>query len=121
MLGILGETKEEIEQTIKFSKELNPDFAQFSIATAYPGTELYKIAQEQNKLTGDWSKSIYALGGKPLVSLSEVPIDKLYDYIKKAYRTFYFRPTYIFKKLTTIKSFRDFIYNLRGLLTLLKI
>ena len=121
MMGIPGETEEEIKQTISFAKELDIDFAQFSIATAYPGTELYQIAKAQNKINPDWSKSIYALGGKPLISLSDVPVDKLYYYIKKAYSSFYFRPAYILKKINSIKSIRDLIYNARGLFTLLKI
>ena len=121
MLGIPGETEEEIRQTIKFSKNLNIDFAQFSIATAYPGTVLYQIAEEQNKITGDWSKSMYALGGKPMISLSDVPIDKLYYYTKKAYRSFYFRPSYVWKKMAAIRSIGDLLYNFKGLKTLLKI
>ncbi len=121
MLGIPGETEEEIKQTIKFAKELDIDFAQFAIATAYPGTELYEIAKAQNKITSDWSKSIYALGGKPLVGLSDVSIDKLYGYMKKAYRSFYFRPRYIWDRLTSIKSVSDLLSNLKGLKTLIKI
>ena len=121
MLGIPGETEEDIKETIKFSKELNLDFAQFSIATAYPGTELYRIAKQNNKITSDWSKSVYALGGKPLISLSDVSVDKLYYYTKKAYSSFYFRPAYIFKKISSIKSINDLVYTIRGLFTLLKI
>lgn len=121
MMGVPGETEEEIKQTVRFSRELPIDFAQFAIATAYPGTELYQIAKEQNKLTDDWSKSIYALGGKPLISLSDVPIDKLYSYMKTAYRSFYFRPRYILGKIKKIKSPSDLIYNLRGLKTLFRI
>jgi len=120
MLGIPGETKEEIEQTIKFAKSLSPDYAQFAVATAFPGTELYQMAKDADKLNDDWSHSIYALGGKPTVSLSDVPIDTLDHYVKKAYRSFYFRPSYIFNKLRRIRSLKDIIYNLRGLKTLVK-
>lgn len=121
MLGIPGENEQEIKKTIQFSKDLNVDFAQFSIATAYPGTMLYQMAKEQNKITDDWSKSMYALGGKPTISLSDVPIDKLYYYTKKAYRSFYFRPSYLWERMLQIKSVNDLIYNLKGLKTLLKV
>ena len=121
MLGIPGETVDEIKETIRFAKKLNPDYAQFAVATAFPGTELYKMAKADNKINDDWSKSIYALGGKPAVSLSDVPIDTLDEYVKKAYRAFYFRPGYILKKLSRIRSFKDIAYNLKGLKTLLKI
>jgi radical SAM superfamily enzyme YgiQ (UPF0313 family) len=121
MLGIPSETEEEIKETINFAKSLNLNYAQFAVATAFPGTELYKMAKDQNKINEDWSKSIYALGGKPLVSLSDVPIDRLDHYVKKAYRSFYYRPSYILKKISGIRSFKDLIYNLKGFKTLLKI
>jgi anaerobic magnesium-protoporphyrin IX monomethyl ester cyclase len=120
MVGIPGETEEEIIQTIDFSRKLDIDFAQFAIATAYPETELFKIAQSQNKLTSDWSKSIYALGAKPIISLSDISVDKLSSITKKAYRSFYFRPSYVFGRIKSIRSFDDFMYYFRGLKTLLK-
>ena len=121
MLGIPGETEDEIKQTIKFSRKLNVDFAQYAIATAYPGTELYQIAKSQNKITKDWSKSIYALGGKPIISLSDIPVEKLYSYSRKAYISFYFRPSFIINKIKGIKTLDDLIYYFKGLKTLFKI
>lgn len=121
MLGIPKENEKDIEQTISFSKELGLDYAQFAIAVAYPKTELYRIAEQSNKINDDWSKSIYALGGKPIISLSDIPIKRLYGYTKKAYRAFYFRPQFVFEKIKKIKSINDLIYNIKGLLALLKI
>jgi anaerobic magnesium-protoporphyrin IX monomethyl ester cyclase len=120
MVGIPGETEDEIKQTIKFSKELDIDFAQYAVATAYPGTELFQIAKSQNKISGDWSKSIYALGTLPIVSLSDISEKVLASYIRKAYRSFYFRPSYIIRKIKGIKTYDDFLYYIRGLKTLLK-
>jgi anaerobic magnesium-protoporphyrin IX monomethyl ester cyclase len=120
MMGIPGETVDDIQQTIKFSKELDTDYAQFSIATAYPGTELFQMAQSQNKIDNDWSKSIYALGVKPVVSLSDIPVGELELYVKKAYKSFYFRFSYILKKIKGIKDFHQLLYYIRGFKTLLK-
>ncbi|MBU4285010.1 B12-binding domain-containing radical SAM protein [Patescibacteria group bacterium] len=121
ILGIPTESEEEIKRTIKFSKELNLDYVQFAIATAYPGTELYEIAKQSRKINNDWSKSFYALSAKPLISLSDVSINKLRRYLKTAYRSFYFRPKYIWKRISSIKSLKDLLYNLRGLKILTKI
>src|SRR4030067_801164 len=41
VLGFPGETRKTIEDTIRFVKSLDLDDAYFSIATPYPGTELY--------------------------------------------------------------------------------
>jgi len=120
MVGIPGETADEIKQTVKFSKSLDIDFAQYSIATAYPGTELFQIAKSQNKISGDWSKSIYAWGAAPIMSLSDIPVKELASYTRKAYKSFYFRPSYIIKKIKGIKTYDDFLYYFRGFKTLFK-
>src|SRR5690606_41007969 len=48
ILGLPVETKETIEQTIRFAQELDVFSLQVSLAAPYPGTELY----EQAKLNG---------------------------------------------------------------------
>lgn len=122
MIGIPEETEKNIQETIRFAKELNPDYAQFSIATAYPGTELYQIAEKQGKITKDFSGSFYALTKqKKIISLCDVDAEILKKYLKKAYYSFYFRPPYIIQRIYKIKSFNDLIYNLKGLKSLLKI
>lgn len=52
-LGI--KTHQTIEQTIAFVKDVNPDSAQFSIVTPFPGTKYYEILKSQgNLLTEIW-------------------------------------------------------------------
>ena len=46
ILGLPGETKETIQETIRFAKEINPHTIQISLAAPYPGTFLYKQAKE---------------------------------------------------------------------------
>src|SRR3954453_1546782 len=41
IIGLPGETKETIQRTLDFAKELDVETIQVSIAHAYPGTELY--------------------------------------------------------------------------------
>ena len=41
-----GETKETIQETLDFAKEINPHTIQVSLAAPYPGTFLYKQAKE---------------------------------------------------------------------------
>ena len=44
MIGMLGETRETINETLTFAKELELDFYGFSLTTPIPGTELYDSA-----------------------------------------------------------------------------
>jgi len=46
MLGAPGETLETIDKTVDFAISLGLDHAQFSIATALPGSELYELIPE---------------------------------------------------------------------------
>lgn len=49
MLGIPGETIEDMEATFKFARKLDPDWCQFNTYVAVPGSALYKEIME-NKL-----------------------------------------------------------------------
>lgn len=63
ILGIPTETREESLATIKYAKKLPLDSAKFSIATPYPGTELYRVAlSEGMNIPKDWSKLHQGVG-----------------------------------------------------------
>jgi anaerobic magnesium-protoporphyrin IX monomethyl ester cyclase len=44
ILGVQGETLNDVEKTISFANELDTDYAQFTIATPLPGTEMWDLA-----------------------------------------------------------------------------
>lgn len=48
MVGNPEETKEDIEKTYKLAKEISADYTEFFFTTPYPGTELFKMATENN-------------------------------------------------------------------------
>ena len=52
ILGLPGETRETIRNTIDFAKELDVETIQVSIAHAYPGTELYDYAMKNGFMVG---------------------------------------------------------------------
>jgi len=49
-LGLPGETEETIQRTIDFASDMNADSVQFSIATPYPGTTYYDMAEANGML-----------------------------------------------------------------------
>jgi anaerobic magnesium-protoporphyrin IX monomethyl ester cyclase len=57
LVGLPGHSWESIKKTSELIKKINPDILTAMIVTPYPGTPLYKMAEE-NKwlLTKDWSK-----------------------------------------------------------------
>lgn len=61
MIGYPGETKETIQETIDFCKELDLVPEVIFFLTPYPGTELYLMALQQGKIT-DEEEYILGLG-----------------------------------------------------------
>lgn len=105
MLGMPGETPEMARKTIKYAIELEPDYAQFSLTTPYPGTELYGEAskwgtlnQEYDEFHG-WSPVFIPKGYKDANELMAIN--------REAFRRFYFRPKFVLKKIMAIRSFTD--------------
>ncbi|WP_321422358.1 B12-binding domain-containing radical SAM protein [uncultured Methanobacterium sp.] len=97
VLGMPGDTKESIERTIKFVRELNPSYALFSLATPYPGTRFYQEAVQDNLIkVKDWSK--YTLLS-PVLETVDCSLDELKTMQKKAFRQFYLRPIYLMKQV----------------------
>ncbi len=85
VLGMPGDTKESIERTIKFVRELNPSYALFSLATPYPGTRFYQEAVQDNLIkVKDWSK--YTLLS-PVLETVDCSLDELKKMQKKGIPT----------------------------------
>ncbi|MFM7581018.1 MAG: hopanoid biosynthesis associated radical SAM protein HpnJ, partial [Microcystaceae cyanobacterium] len=91
IIGLPNETQETIEETIRFACEVNPHTIQVSIAAPYPGTELYRQAQENNWFT---NKELVATSGIQLSTLEypNLSTKQIEDAVEKMYRQFYFRP-----------------------------
>lgn len=54
-LGLPGETRQSIEETLKFIQGSHPDSLQFSFASPFPGTEYFRYLQEKGWLiSNDW-------------------------------------------------------------------
>ena len=62
ILGLPGETRETIEETIRFATEINPHTIQVSLAAPYPGTELYREALEHGWLDQAHAELVDASG-----------------------------------------------------------
>lgn len=107
MIGLPGETKEQVLKTIDFTKRLSADIAQFCIATPYPGTELFEIAKNDGTLkTVDWSRYLL-IPDEPVYVTKDLSVEDLQFLLKKAYKEFYLRPSYILKRLLKTRSFSD--------------
>ena len=94
ILGLPGETKETIQETIKFAREVNPHTIQVSVAAPYPGTELYRQAKENGWLPADSDgATLVSESGTQLASLSypDLGHTEILDSVDTFYKRFYFR------------------------------
>jgi len=94
ILGLPGETKETIQETIKFAREVNPHTIQVSVAAPYPGTELYRQAKENGWLPDDdEGTTLVSDSGTQLAALSypELGRTEILDSVDAFYKRFYFR------------------------------
>ena len=98
ILGLPGETRQTIQNTIAFAKELDVETIQVSVAHAYPGTELYDFAIKNNFLV---KGSMVDEGGHQLAHIEYpgLPADEVLDSVHRFYDEYYFRPKAIFRIL----------------------
>lgn len=109
ILGLPVETKETIEQTIRFAQELDVFSLQVSLAAPYPGTELY----EQAKLNG-WfvkkDKTDLVEGDGFQQSALEYPglsKEQIFEEVERFYRSYYLRPKPILRIIKTMLEDKD--------------
>jgi anaerobic magnesium-protoporphyrin IX monomethyl ester cyclase len=104
MVGNRGETRETLETTLRFAKELNPDTAQFFPIMAYPGTSDYAYFKEKGWIVSDNFRQWLTDDGQhsSVVSNPDVSYEVLVDFCDKARRQFYLRPGYMAGKLIEI-------------------
>jgi len=92
ILGLPGETKETIEETIRFAVEINPHTIQVSLAAPYPGTFLHKQALENHWLV-DENAELLTERGTQVASLSypHLSHSEIFQSVDDFYKRFYFR------------------------------
>jgi len=92
ILGLPGETKETIQETIKFATEINPHTIQVSLAAPYPGTFLFNQAVENGWLDADHAELVdeHGIQIAPL-HYPHLSHQEIFDSVETFYRRFYFR------------------------------
>jgi len=127
MVGLPGETKKTIRQSIDLSKKLKPNFVSWSILTVFPGSHFFKMIQ-QGKYKGkmkilDKEKNLagtYSGKGNFITFEDNLTVDQLRKASKRANLEFYLRPSYLFQCLKNIHSWSDFNYYLGGGMEVIK-
>lgn len=117
IFGYLGETKETLQETLKFILDIDLDYFQQTFLTPYPGTPIYKTAGQYGKVDLDWTQmNNFQINFIP-DGLTE---EDLIKFSKKVFRKFYLRPKIIWVHLKRLRSLEDIRRNLTALIALIK-
>jgi radical SAM superfamily enzyme YgiQ (UPF0313 family) len=91
IVGLPGETRDTLRNTIDFAKRMDVETIQVSIAHAYPGTEFYDFAKKNNlvqvKMADEQGHQL-----PNVVYPGILEKDELVDWVERFYGEYYFRP-----------------------------
>ena len=91
IVGLPGENRETLRNTIDFAKELDVETIQVSLGHAYPGTEFYQYAQDNNlvqlKMSDEEGHQLPNVVYPGILDKGE-----LVDWVERFYGEYYFRP-----------------------------
>lgn len=115
VFGIPGETFADGLQTIEFAIALDPDLANFHCLTPFPGTDLYDRGARYGQISPDLRDYTYQGAAFAPHSMTREEIQRLRQL---AFRRFYSRPAYLWRRLRAVRSRRDLAAAARGLQSL---
>jgi radical SAM superfamily enzyme YgiQ (UPF0313 family) len=96
IIGLPGETRETIQKTIDFAKELDCETIQVSLAHAMPGTELHDSMAKQGFLKVE---ALADSGGHQLPHIEYPHLSKaeMMGGVNRFYDEYYFRPKVVWR------------------------
>jgi radical SAM superfamily enzyme YgiQ (UPF0313 family) len=121
MIGSPDETYEEMKQTIDCVNKSGMDFAYYSLTSPMPGTVMYRWGLNEGRYDDYWKK--FALNPTPDFKMKiwhESTREQMVKIMEMGYRSFYYRPEYIFKQLLKVRSFNELTNKARMALAMAK-
>lgn len=99
MIGLPGESPEDVEKSIEMAQSLEPDFVKFTITIPLPGTEYFEALKAQGRIKSiDWEKYTFSTAPKDIYEHDRMDWRTIEGFYVRAHRKFYFRPPYIMKR-----------------------
>lgn len=123
IIGQQTETRSDFQDSIDLARELNPNYAHFTIFCPYPGTEIYFKGLEDGIIEKDvWRE--FAADPKPGF---ELPVWEenfsrleLQQTLVECYKSFYLRPSYVLRGLSRVRSLSEFKRKMRAGLSVVR-
>ncbi len=115
MLGVPGETRESVRETLRYALSLGLDYAQFMRTIAKPGTDLHDMVVRETG-SDPWREWVLGRRGEerlpsPWTELDEREIE---FWARIAYLCFYYRPSYIARAVLRFRSLDEVTRSIRS-------
>lgn len=120
ILGLPGETRASIRETVDFAIELSPTIASFNRLIPFPGTEIYEeYYREKMRDISNWDAFI-PQGEVPVIESNTLSKEELNRATARAFFRFYLRPSQIWCMLRSLSSWGEFTVYVRGALGIMR-
>lgn len=117
MIGSPGETGEDILETFKVARSLDPDFIHLTVFTPFPATKLYQNGLESGIIKKDYWREF---ARNPHKDFDPPHWDELFsreelaELLRIGYKDFYTRPLYILRELAKVKTLGEIKRKVRA-------
>ena len=122
IIGQQTETESDIRDTMRLARELDPNYAHFTVFCPYPGTEIYERGLREGLIASD----VWREFARNPVDGFELPVweenfsrAELRQKLVDCYKSFYVRPGYILRNLMRIRSRGELMRKMRAGLSVL--
>ncbi len=109
MIGSPGETYKSMEDSLDLVLNIKPTTVTFGICTPYPGTPLFRDVMRKDPTIGDGAANAAMdrlhLEGEFNHHYCSVDTGDLRKTLKRFYRRFYLRPSYLLRMISRIRNF----------------
>jgi radical SAM superfamily enzyme YgiQ (UPF0313 family) len=109
ILGLPIETRETIEESIRFAQDLDVFSIQVSLAAPYPGTELYEMARQNGWFSRRDKTDIVHDDGfqQSALEYPELSKEEIFESVERFYHRYYLRPKPILRIIRTMLEDKD--------------
>ena len=119
IIGLPGETEDDIWDTIRFALELDPDYASFNVLVPRATTDTRREALEKGWIQAT-SVSLDQSGTVPVMGNEHLSAPDVWRLKNKALRSFYVRPGYWWRRMKSMSTFYELRRNLGNAWSLLR-
>jgi radical SAM superfamily enzyme YgiQ (UPF0313 family) len=108
------QNEKDIKWTVEILKELDINFVSFGVVAPHPAIDFYKIVKK-NKWFATSSRDWVGVDpyNEAIVDFPDMSHDKLVKLVKWSYRAYYLRPSYIWKRIKSLKSLSELLEDIK--------